>query len=448
MTAGADWDVVVVGAGVGGMALATRLAGRGFAVVMIEPRPPVVFRVGESLDWEAPVFLRQLGISIDQLVAEGKATYKGGAVATSAAQPDVEAVIGFSPLFRLLMGLVGRHRPTIHANRELVDQDLMNTACAAGARLVVGRARSVEVDGARVAGVTLEDGRQLHARFYVDATGSAARFRKAFGIGQRNIGPRKVVVRARFPHPYDGMGTRIRTDDSLSQPAWIWDINVSDAITDIGIVVAEQDFAPMRRRFPSLRDLFLHQTSKHPGLHAWLEPLVTAETEFWTCSFQDLVAHRSHGENWIAVGEAAFVVDAILSSGFTMSLRTGFLASDIIAEALARGRQNLCPKRGHIYHEKTAAQVGTIDGLIDVLWYRGRLREHYALMLNVLSILVFNFNLNHLHTRYTPRTLLELELLKRFHRAIDTFVPAYDAFLTQRAVRRGLVNPHLVQVPV
>ena len=41
------------------------------------------------------------------------------------------------------------------------------------------------------------------------------------------------MVRARFPHPYDGMGTRIRTDDTLGKAAWMWDINVSDDVTDV-----------------------------------------------------------------------------------------------------------------------------------------------------------------------------------------------------------------------
>ena len=55
------YDVVIAGGGVGGMALGTRLARRGYRVVMVEKRPPPEFRLGESLDWEAPVYLRRLG---------------------------------------------------------------------------------------------------------------------------------------------------------------------------------------------------------------------------------------------------------------------------------------------------------------------------------------------------------------------------------------------------
>jgi flavin-dependent dehydrogenase len=437
------FDVVIAGGGVGGIALGTRLARRGYRVVMVEKRPPPEFRLGESLDWEAPVYLKRLGLPVEQWPAQGKATVKGGAICTSSAQPGVEAALGFHPVFRALMTLVGRAKPTIHANRELIDIDLMEGATQAGVTLIQGKVKKVEREGDRVSGVLLDDGRRLEGRFYVDATGSVALFRRAFGIGEQPIGPRKVVVRARFPHPYDGMGTRIRTDDTLGSAAWMWDINVSDDITDIGIVITEDDFAKLRRQYKSLAELFLHQVKKHRDL-AWLVPLVTPETEMWTCVFQCGTADASSGPNWIATGEAFVVVDGILSSGFTTALRTGFLASDIVGRALESGASELSPKWRSIFHGKVTSHVRTIDGLVDVLWYGSRLREQYSLFLNVISILFFNFNLNHLHTRYTPHTLLELRLLQAFHRGIDAFVRGYARVLTALARRIGKQNPHLV----
>ena len=106
----------------------------------------------------------------------------------------------------------------------------------------------------------------------------------------------------------------------------------------------------------------------------------------------------------------------------------------------------LSPKWRKIFHGKITSHVRTIDRLIDVLWYGSRLREHYSLFLNVISILFFNFNLNHFHTRYTPRTLLELRLLQAFHRGIDRFVRAYARSLTALARLTGKRNPHLVAV--
>lgn len=433
------YDVVVAGGGVGGMALAARLSERGYRVVLVEKKPPPEFRLGESLDWEAPVYLKRLGLPVDDWVAQGKATSKAGAVCTSSAQPGVEAELGFHPVFKALMTLVGRAKPTLHANRELVDVDLMDNARKHGAEILLGKVSAVQAEGERVTGVRLEDGRTLRGRFYVDATGAAALFRKKFGIGFDPIGPRKVVVRARFPHRYDGMGTRIRTDDTLGTAAWMWDINVSDDVTDIGIVVAEHDFVKLRRHYETLPEVLLHQVRKHDDL-AWLVPLITPETPMWTCVFQCGTGRGSSGPNWIAVGEAFVVVDGILSSGFTTALRTGFLASDILERALRRGAAELDPKWRRIYQGKVSAHIHTIDSLIDVLWYGNKLREHYPLFVNVVSILFFNFNLNHFHTRYCPRTLAELRLLRGFHRAIDAFVRGYARALVGLARLTGKRN--------
>jgi flavin-dependent dehydrogenase len=441
MTEGGELaDVIVAGGGVGGMALAARLAARGRRVVLVEAKPPPEFRLGESLDWEAPVYLRRLGLPVDAWVPQGKATEKAGAVCTSSAQPGVEAELGFHPVFRALMKLVGRSRPTIHANRELVDIDFMEHARRAGADVRQGRVADVLLEGSRVAGVRLADGSVLRGRFYVDATGSKALFRRKLGIGFSPIGPRKVVVRARFPHPYDGMGTRIRTDDTLGHAAWMWDINVSDEVTDIGIVIVEEDFVRLRRQFATLQEILLHQVRKHRDLD-WLVPLITPETPMWTCVFQCGVGEQSSGENWIAVGEAFVVVDGILSSGFTTALRTGFLASEIVGDALDAGASQLDPLRRRIYHGKVSAHVGTIDRLVDELWYGHRLREHYSLFLNVVSILFFNFNLNHLHTRVSPRTRVGLYALRGFHRGIDGFVRGYARALMGLARLTGKRNP-------
>ncbi|HEU4429385.1 MAG TPA: tryptophan 7-halogenase [Myxococcota bacterium] len=422
--ASGDYDVVIAGGGVGGMALAARLAERGYRIVMVEKKPPPEFRLGESLDWEAPVYLKRLGLPVDQWVAQGKATEKAGAVCTSSAQPGVEAELGFHPIFKALMTLVGRAKPTLHANRELIDIDLMDNARKHGAEIILGKVSAVLTEGERVAGVKLDDGRTLRGKFYVDATGAAAMFRKKLGIGFDAIGPRKVVVRARFPHAYDGMGTRIRTDDTLGTAAWMWDINVSDDVTDIGIVVAEHDFVKLRRHYGTLHEILLHQVRKHDDL-AWLVPLITPDTPMWTCVFQCGTAQGSSGPNWMAVGEAFVVVDGILSSGFTTALRSGFLASDIIGKALMSGASELDPKLRRIYQGKVSAHIATIDKLVDVLWYGHKLREHYPLFLNVVSILFFNFNLNHIHTRYCPRTIPELYAFRAFHHAIDAFVRAY-----------------------
>ena len=429
-------DVVVTGGGVGGVALALTLARRGRRVTLIERKPPLAFRLGESLDWEAPIYLRRLGIEVRRLVEEGKATWKWGAVCTNPSHPGVRAELGFSWIFRACLNLVGRSAPTIHADREQVDADLFALARGAGVEIVTARASRVRTEGDRVTGVVLSDGRVVEGRFFIDATGSAAMFRRAFHIGFAATGPRKVAVRARFPHPYDGMGTRIRTDDSLTTPVWIWDINVTEAVTDLGVVAVEEDFVRLKRRLGSLRAVFLHLTAKHADL-AWLTPLVDERTELWTCVFQDGTAERSSGPNWVSVGESAFVVDGLLSSGFTAALRQGANAAEIVDDALRREAMELSPRRRDLYHRKVSGHVRAINEMIDALWYRGRIRERWSLMLNIASVLFFNFNLNHIHTRWAPRGELGMRALELLHRAVEASVPRWTAALEWAGRRLG-----------
>ena len=71
-------DVIIAGAGLGGLAAAIHLRRAGLSVVCIEPEPFPHAKVGESFDWSAPRLLQSLGLSAKQLVDEGMAIYKRG----------------------------------------------------------------------------------------------------------------------------------------------------------------------------------------------------------------------------------------------------------------------------------------------------------------------------------------------------------------------------------
>ena len=160
----------------------------------------------------------RLGFDVGALGGGGQGHLEGrrGRRATSP-QPNVRAEIGFSAPFRTLM-----------AARRPLRADHPREPRADRRRPLRGRAR-------RRARSSSARGAQRRARGRRASTGLAPRRRPprsarastwtrpaprrssgaTFGIGQDDIGPRKVVVRARFPHAYDGLGTRIRTDDTL-----------------------------------------------------------------------------------------------------------------------------------------------------------------------------------------------------------------------------------------
>jgi 2-polyprenyl-6-methoxyphenol hydroxylase-like FAD-dependent oxidoreductase len=69
-------DAVVIGGGLAGQAAAIHLARGGLRVICIEPRESFHNIVGESLDWSAPQLFEQLGLTMEELVATGAATFK------------------------------------------------------------------------------------------------------------------------------------------------------------------------------------------------------------------------------------------------------------------------------------------------------------------------------------------------------------------------------------
>src|SRR5436305_11186977 len=85
------YDVVVTGAGPGGLAAAIHLGRGGLRVLCIEPDEFPHDRVGESLDWSSPKMLAELGILRDALVADQIATYKKHIEIVSPDRPAYQA---------------------------------------------------------------------------------------------------------------------------------------------------------------------------------------------------------------------------------------------------------------------------------------------------------------------------------------------------------------------
>ncbi|MFT0531246.1 NAD(P)/FAD-dependent oxidoreductase [Castellaniella hirudinis] len=181
--AGASWDVVVVGAGPAGCAVAITLAGFGWRVLLVEARAAPRFKLGESIAPGAVGLVRQfLGPSADVLdrVAAGFRT-AGNVSLWAGAQPDTTDFF---------------YTPAGHGlcvDRLAFDQALRDRATAAGATLVGGRFVSCvrQVDGLSRWRVTLDQaqaqaqagGACVHqARFLVDASGRVAVVGRALGV--------------------------------------------------------------------------------------------------------------------------------------------------------------------------------------------------------------------------------------------------------------------------
>ena len=121
-------------------------------------------------------------------------------------------------------------------------------------------------------------------------------------------------------------------------------------------------------------------------------------------------------------GQAAAVIDPLLSSGMSFAFRSGLSAGDATHARCVARRQNLWPTRRHDRLLRSYAL--TVDTLLHELWYESRLRYVHGLAVNVVLLLVCNFNLNHLQARWFARTRVGAAAMMRLHRIARTAVPA------------------------
>jgi len=435
MTAGRN--VLVVGGGVSGYAAAIRLAKTGHTVTLLDRALPGPDRLGESLDWETPRFLDDLDISLDDLLASDHATIKDGAVASHAMMQG-RLRIGFHWVYRLLMTLVGRKRQTYHVDRSALTQTLHDRAQELQVALVQATVESVETTGDRIVAVVDKSGVRYPADHFVDSTGRARILAKALGVGVNKIGPAKFAISTRLQHGYDHFGTRIRLDDSRPKPTWIWDINIAQARTDVGAVFVAEDVAAARRQGSSVVELYRSELARHDDLD-WALAQLCPDTELDRTRFQDQVSHRLAGPNWVLAGQAAAVIDPILSSGMSFAFRSGLSAANVIeARTSNANRGDVVAKR----HDRVLRSYATtVDTLLDELWYKSGLRFVHGFSINVLLLLVCNFNLNHIQSRWFVRTRVGASVLVGFHRLTRRVVPALFRLIEAMPRWSGLGPP-------
>jgi flavin-dependent dehydrogenase len=302
-----DVEVCVVGGGPAGAALAARLAQRGHDVAIVErqrfPRP----HVGESLSPGIWPLLDALGVR-ERVTDAG---FTRTATARVRWRDDREERI------RAPGGLT--------VDRGPFDEILLHRAREAGARaLAPARALRAVRRGERWE-LGLGD-RVLRARFLADATGR----RRLLGGRREPTAPRTLALQAiwRGGPPLDGSQTRI---DVLAE-GWLWGARLPDGtframafVDPQTLLDAGRDAARLYRRLLAASPLFAELVEG-----ASLAGRVRA------CDATSYAAPTPIDETCVKVGEAAFAIDPLSSSGVQTAIQTGLAAAAAVASILAQ----------------------------------------------------------------------------------------------------------------
>jgi flavin-dependent dehydrogenase len=356
-------DVIVIGGGPAGAAVAALMVRSGFSVIVLERAHFPRFVIGESLLPRALDVLEEAGL-LPAVEAQGY-EIKDGAVFVR----DGERVeFSFGTQFS------GGGRPYAYqVPRAHFDQLLAVTAGSMGAEFRYGHTvREVRTEGESVTVLVDNDegeSHQFRGRFLLDGSGYGRVLPRLFGLDRPSAFPPRSAI---FTHmagdkrPPGRTGGRIWVSvHPECRESWSWVIPFSDGRTSIGSVLPLERAARYTTNpTEGLRDLISSDPvlSERVGGGIFLFDPVTLTG--YSCS-----TSAFFGERFALLGNATEFLDPIFSSGVTLALESSRLAANCLRRSLHGERVDW----GRDYEDPLRRGVNAFRTFVDG-WYNGSLQ--------------------------------------------------------------------------
>jgi flavin-dependent dehydrogenase len=325
-------DVIVIGGGPSGAALATFLRRRGHDCLVLERQVFPRYHIGESLIPHTFGTLQRLGL----LPALRASTFpeKHSVRFVPESGDDAEP-------FYFSETIPGEGSRTWQVERSEFDRMCLDLARESGVQVEEGvRVGRVVFEGDRAVGVAARwpDGtdREIRARVIVDSSGRATLIGRQLDLR----GPVPDLHKASIWGYYRG-GLRLEGIDAgettvfmLPERGWFWYIPLPDDVISVGIVDAPE------RLLGNGRDSNETQAKTFEDRVARCAPLaerLRGAKRIGKVRGIPELAYRNRevtGDGWVMIGDAMMFLDPIYSSGLFLALASAELAADSVHEAL------------------------------------------------------------------------------------------------------------------
>jgi geranylgeranyl reductase family protein len=306
------FDIAVIGGGPAGAAAAMRAARQGASVVVLEKGPHGRDKIcGDGLTPRAVAALDELGIPLD-----------------GAHHIDGLRMIAGKQVRELPWGSPGNRFPSHGAvwPRRKLDAALIDAAAAAGADVrFETEGEVVADDSGRVTGVRTPSG-SISADLVIAATGAPGAVARALGADRDPNEPYGLAIRAYVESPRhldrhieacltvkDAQGTWV--------PGYGWMFPCGDGTVNIGVgaLSTMKGFKSLNLNtlLESYRSIVQDSWDIGPNLdrpRAWRLPMSVV---------------KRHGPGWVAIGDAAGLVNPMNGEGIDYGLESGMLAADL-----------------------------------------------------------------------------------------------------------------------
>jgi len=320
-----EYDVAIIGGGPAGSTVGSLLAkyNPNLRVVVLERERFPRDHVGESQLPSISHILAEMGVW-DKVEAANfpikvGATYRWG---KTDGLWDFEFLADgkLRPEKRPSRFVGQRTQTAFQVDRAQYDKILLDHARTLGCEVREGTTvRVVDRDGDRVERLLLDDGTEIRAKHYVDATGHSGILRRAMGVNVeapttlKNVAIWDYWRNAEWAVSIGVGGTRVQVL-SLSY-GWIWFIPLGPDRTSIGLIVPASYF---KEQGNSTEELYMEALRSDPVVSRLIQN-ATREDNLSTTKDWSFIAERLAGENWFLAGESAGFADPILAAGMALA---------------------------------------------------------------------------------------------------------------------------------